>query len=156
MVRPERVELPTYWFVASRSIQLSYGRTRLVSSETIDRISGFIRLRNRSLSGCGGRAWSERRNLRQSLREVRRDLQSSLANEFGDGGGVKPGGVVLHAQRMGHVIEAEPADAVDVLCAGQRGDYSLTGRRNVGQENFHRGHRGMIPRRQALKRDPAR
>ena len=47
MVRPERVELPTYWFVASRSIQLSYGRTRVISSETIDRISGFIRLRNR-------------------------------------------------------------------------------------------------------------
>ncbi len=46
MVRPERVELPTYWFVASRSIQLSYGRTPLVSSETIDRISGFFRLRN--------------------------------------------------------------------------------------------------------------
>ena len=47
LVRPERVELPTYWFVASRSIQLSYGRTRVISSETIDRISGFIRLRNR-------------------------------------------------------------------------------------------------------------
>ena len=28
MVRPERFELPTYWFVASRSIQLSYGRIR--------------------------------------------------------------------------------------------------------------------------------
>jgi hypothetical protein len=27
MVRPERVELPTFWFVARRSIQLSYGRT---------------------------------------------------------------------------------------------------------------------------------
>ena len=27
MVRPERVELPTFWFVAKRSIQLSYGRT---------------------------------------------------------------------------------------------------------------------------------
>ena len=26
MVRPERLELPTYWFEASRSIQLSYGR----------------------------------------------------------------------------------------------------------------------------------
>jgi hypothetical protein len=25
-VRPERVELPTFWFVAKRSIQLSYGR----------------------------------------------------------------------------------------------------------------------------------
>ena len=30
MVRPERFELPTYWFVASRSIQLSYGRIRKV------------------------------------------------------------------------------------------------------------------------------
>ena len=46
MVRPERVELPTYWFVASRSIQLSYGRTREVSSETIDRISGLPGQRN--------------------------------------------------------------------------------------------------------------
>ncbi len=27
MVRPERFELPTYRFVASCSIQLSYGRT---------------------------------------------------------------------------------------------------------------------------------
>ena len=27
MVRPERFELPTSWFVARRSIQLSYGRT---------------------------------------------------------------------------------------------------------------------------------
>ncbi len=27
MVRPDRFERPTYWFVASCSIQLSYGRT---------------------------------------------------------------------------------------------------------------------------------
>src|ERR1700736_5418540 len=27
LVRPERLELPAYWFEASRSIQLSYGRT---------------------------------------------------------------------------------------------------------------------------------
>jgi hypothetical protein len=27
MVRPERFELPTFWFVARRSIQLSYERT---------------------------------------------------------------------------------------------------------------------------------
>ena len=28
MARPERVELPTFWFVARRSIQLSYGRAK--------------------------------------------------------------------------------------------------------------------------------
>jgi hypothetical protein len=26
LARPERLELPTYWFEANRSIQLSYGR----------------------------------------------------------------------------------------------------------------------------------
>ena len=26
LARPERFELPTFWFVASHSIQLSYGR----------------------------------------------------------------------------------------------------------------------------------
>jgi hypothetical protein len=33
-VRPERFELPAFWFVARRSIQLSYGRT--VFSTTCD------------------------------------------------------------------------------------------------------------------------
>jgi hypothetical protein len=28
VVRPERIELPTSWFVAMHSIQLSYGRIR--------------------------------------------------------------------------------------------------------------------------------
>ena len=31
MVRPERFELPAFWFVARRSIQLSYGRTVFAS-----------------------------------------------------------------------------------------------------------------------------
>jgi hypothetical protein len=33
MVRPERFELPTSWFVARRSIQLSYGRTCPINRE---------------------------------------------------------------------------------------------------------------------------
>src|SRR5258708_29835412 len=32
MVRPERFELPAFWFVARRSIQLSYGRTAFESN----------------------------------------------------------------------------------------------------------------------------
>ena len=47
MVRPDRFELPTYWFVASCSIQLSYGRTceaipnisiRLMAGKELERI----------------------------------------------------------------------------------------------------------------------
>ena len=34
VVRPERFELPTFWFVARHSIQLSYGRTVAENSIT--------------------------------------------------------------------------------------------------------------------------
>jgi hypothetical protein len=46
MVRPERFELPAFWFVARRSIQLSYGRTLVVSPETSFRLSGIMQWRN--------------------------------------------------------------------------------------------------------------
>src|SRR6185312_10379121 len=49
MVRPERFERPTYWFVASCSIQLSYGRTLRFGCNSL-KISEF--------SGWGNR-WKE-------------------------------------------------------------------------------------------------
>ena len=39
LARPERLELPTYWFEASRSIQLSYGRaTDIISVRPLLRV----------------------------------------------------------------------------------------------------------------------
>ena len=38
-MRPERFELPAFWFVARRSIQLSYGRT--VARKILSRQVGF-------------------------------------------------------------------------------------------------------------------
>ena len=37
LARPERLELPAYWFEASRSIQLSYGRTGPLYKLTVSR-----------------------------------------------------------------------------------------------------------------------
>ena len=45
MVRPEGVEPPTYWFVASCSIQLSYGRT--LQECNLLRIADIVGLGNR-------------------------------------------------------------------------------------------------------------
>src|SRR2546430_9644401 len=47
MVRPERLELPAYWFEASRSIQLSYGRTIViiqVSSAIVSDVDDLARV----------------------------------------------------------------------------------------------------------------
>ena len=49
MVRPERFELPTYWFEASCSIQLSYGRTWEIPGQILlrRRCGDWLRFRRR-------------------------------------------------------------------------------------------------------------
>jgi hypothetical protein len=42
VVRPERLELPAYWFEASRSIQLSYGRTPSAGTNEFNTRSGIL------------------------------------------------------------------------------------------------------------------
>lgn len=43
VVRPDRFELPTFWFVARRSIQLSYGRGGLTSIATLPKLLRIAR-----------------------------------------------------------------------------------------------------------------
>src|SRR5690242_17589529 len=55
LARPERFELPTSWFVAMRSIQLSYGRSTKVA-DGASRPS----LSRRSTAGAMSREWAPR------------------------------------------------------------------------------------------------
>jgi hypothetical protein len=51
MVRAERFELPTFWFVARRSIQLSYARMRTsIDYQTGSKTPSLRPLRSRSAS----------------------------------------------------------------------------------------------------------
>ena len=52
VARPERVELPTFWFVARRSIQLSYGRVGFIVAQGESRRDGGDTVRR---GGNGGR-----------------------------------------------------------------------------------------------------
>src|ERR1700731_1649863 len=59
MVRPEGFEPPAYWFVASRSIQLSYGRTlQCCNNIRIPRSAPKIKLFKTNPQ----RAWSDERS----------------------------------------------------------------------------------------------
>jgi hypothetical protein len=54
VVRPERVELPTFWFVARRSIQLSYGRTAAKLHPEAKDVSGNCNMKDSAnIKRCG-------------------------------------------------------------------------------------------------------
>ena len=53
LVRPERIELPTSWFVAKHSIQLSYGR--IVAELRVLNYNGTKSFRPTPIAGYGQR-----------------------------------------------------------------------------------------------------
>jgi hypothetical protein len=98
MVRPERFELPTLWFVAKYSIQLSYGRTH--THHAADAGSG---------AGVGAISGSSFGNLQtrqpHQLRHRRR---------------IQPRRVKLHPQRALFLVDADAADPINIARARQR------------------------------------
>jgi hypothetical protein len=74
MVRPEEFESPAFWFVAKRSIQLSYGRKLLQAYYKMVRVARFERATPWSQAKCATR-----------LRYTRIKLWCRLfeSNEFG-------------------------------------------------------------------------
>jgi hypothetical protein len=86
MVRPERFELPASWFVARRSIQLSYGRARgaNITTSISERHSDAICPRGRP----GGR--SPLRRCLAQLIQSGENLPSAWRREGGIDSGLRP------------------------------------------------------------------
>jgi hypothetical protein len=81
MVRPERFELPTSWFVARRSIQLSYGRNGQTDGHAFGRLhrrgAGLARMLGPTPSGA--RILPHQLRLAQSVLRHPTKLQPSAA-----------------------------------------------------------------------------
>jgi len=142
MVRPERFELPAFWFVAKRSIQLSYGRLRDFPRNLIQINRDSGRVQSARTSGC-----RRRRGLRLRRNEGQFGLhvQPRLAYELGDSRRRQSRCVIFNPQGSCFAVKAQLPDPINVFGAGQRKDRGLSGRGRVLEQNFNCGHSLMIP-----------
>jgi hypothetical protein len=124
MVRPERFELPTLWFEAKCSIQLSYGRVWLKLSKNMD-------------GGKSGGGWWVGWRWRRWVEHGERfdDVEAGSAEELVDDGLGEAGGVVFDADSAGRLVEGEFADSVDLADAGDGQGCGLRGLRAVAVED---------------------
>ena len=139
MVRPERFELPTLWFEAKCSIQLSYGR--VMRSSKITDLAGCGQLNQVLLLCCGGLRFGERG---REHRHGFYDVEAGAAQELVDDGLGEAGGVVLDADGLFGFAEIDASDSVDFADFGDGKGCSLCGRRSVAVQDIKLGHASMI------------
>jgi hypothetical protein len=139
MVRPERFELPTLWFEAKCSIQLSYGRMVAIPILQGGRCCTDVR---RGL-GDGGLHRSRWRGVLRFGDEGDGfdDIEAGAAEQLVDDGAGEAAGVVLHADSPGGLVDSHPADAIDIADLGEREDGVLGRWRTVAIENVKLSHR---------------
>ena len=134
MVRPEGVEPPAFWFVAKRSIQLSYGRTLQKQLRQNNRCSG---LRQASLcdSGCDCRL-----RLRRDQRNALDDVETGAAQQFVHGWFGEAGSVVLDADSLCGFVKVDPANAVHLANVAEGHHRSFGGWRCVAVHHIKLRH----------------
>ncbi len=150
MVRPERFELPTLWFEAKCSIQLSYGRV-LTTSLTPMRPAKHQSRRWRIEATIGelGHCRLDRRGWRGVFGlgdhgDGFDDVEAGAAEELMDDRAGEATGVVFHADRFGGFIECHAADAVDVADLGKGKHGPLGGWGSIAVEDVKLGHTAIL------------
>jgi hypothetical protein len=101
MVRPERFELPTLWFEAKCSIQLSYGRTSSILQPCF-----CNRRLNRSRRSNIFRFWNQRDRLH--------NVQPPTPQQLMDNRRRKPARVVLHPNCLFGFVKPECPNSVHI------------------------------------------
>jgi hypothetical protein len=124
-VRPERFELPTLWFEAKCSIQLSYGRLWLKLSKNMDE--------GKSGGGWWLDWWRRRRWVEHG--EGFDDVEAGATEKLVDDRLGEAGGVVFDSDGAGSLVEGELTDSVDLADAGDGECCGLRGLRAVAVED---------------------
>ena len=142
MVRPERFELPTLWFEAKCSIQLSYGRTpRNEYLPPIHLTASIPAPRPPTAEPAAGARSSGSRNHRHCLN----DIQPGAAQQLVDHRPGQPAGVILHTHGLRLLVKFHTPHAIYIANLRQRKHSPLGGRRAVAVKNIKLSHNPILP-----------
>jgi adenylate cyclase, class 2 len=111
VVRPERLELPAYWFEASRSIQLSYGRTSLNTAKYTrvyhpirypDRVKPLVEVEIKLRAGTAARARALLRRHGFEIVSARVFEQNLVLDD--ERASLRMGGMLLRVRAAGKIV----------------------------------------------------